>query len=171
VFNLFEKPIKEEIITAPLYKNIREVYGDAVADGSNQVSFKPCTPFYIAWNTNHEVGSFLCHEKVSYSLNNIIIDLKYHYGEDELKKLGIPIFGGCYNYQKVRGGNRFCTHSWGVALSLNPRANFYEFDKSKALFAKPEYKYLMDSFYKYGWFNEGIELGKNYGHFQAVRYK
>jgi hypothetical protein len=171
VYSPVDEVITDTKFVAPLYKDIRSFYGDAVADASNQVVFVSPVPMCIAWNVNHYVGNFLCHSKVAESLYNILVDLKYTYGIEQLEKLGVNVFGGCYNYQRVRNGNRFCTHSWGIALSLNPQKNRYDDDVTKALFAKPEYKQLIDTFYKYGWFNEGVELGKNFGHFQAVRYK
>lgn len=171
VYSPPDEIITSSVFQAPLYKDIRSFYGDAVADASNQVVFVSPIDLRIAWNINHFVGNFLCHAKVAESLYNILVDLKYTYGPQELDKLGINVFGGCYNYQRVRNGNRFCTHSWGIALSLNPQKNRYEDDSTKALFAKPEYKKLIDTFYKYGWYNEGVELNKNYGHFQAVKYK
>lgn len=35
----------------------------------------------------------------------------------------VRTFGGCYNYRPKRTGSRPSTHSWGIALDLNPATN------------------------------------------------
>ncbi len=38
-------------------------------------------------------------------------------------KSAVRTYGGCYNYRPKRTGSRPSTHSWGIALDLNPGTN------------------------------------------------
>jgi hypothetical protein len=35
----------------------------------------------------------------------------------------VKSFGGCYMYRPQRGSHKISTHSWGIALDLNPQEN------------------------------------------------
>ena len=82
------------------------------------------------------------------------------YGIIKLQQLGIDLFGGCFNFRKMRGGNSWSEHSWGIAIDLDPERNGLRTSFKRSQFSKPEYKKMFDIFYKYGFLNLGKE--KNY---------
>lgn len=163
--------MKEKKLESPHYKDIVDVYGLAYADGSNQIVYTPPFEFRIAWNPKYTVGRFLIHGLVEKSLNSILCTIMDEYGVEKIEEFKINYFGGSYSYRKSRLSNRFSTHAWGVAIDLAPYQNLLKLDKTKSLFANPQYNKMMEIFYDYGWYNEGRELGTNWGHFQAVSYK
>lgn len=146
---------------------IRLKYGKP-GDEDNFKSIQLPYPMRIAWDTKTTVTKMRCHKLVAANFINVFNDLLEHYGLPELQRLGIDLFGGCYNLRKKRGGNSWSTHSWSIAIDLHPSMNQLKWKKDKALFAKPEYKAMMDIFYKHGFENQGVELGYDFMHFQIA---
>ena len=93
-------------------------------------------------------------------------DLLEHYGLDEIKRLGIDLFGGCFAFRKMRGGNDYSRHCWAIAIDLNPDKNSLKQTSKTAQFAKPEYKPMIDIFYKHGFISLGREKNYDWMHFE-----
>jgi hypothetical protein len=120
----------------------------------------------IAWDTNHTVSTIMCHKLIANNLICVFNDLLSHYGFDKLKELGIDLFGGCFNFRKMRGGSEWSTHSWGIAIDLDPSRNLLKETSKTARFARPEYKPMIDIFYKHGFQSLGVEKNYDWMHFQ-----
>ena len=138
--------------------------------GENQVRVQLPYPHRLAWDKRIIINSFYCHEKVQESIFGILTKVLNHYGQDEIRNLGLDLWGGCLNERKMRGGSKWSTHSWGIALDYNPDFNRLKWGREKAVFAKTEY----DKWWQF-WENEGwISLGrtKNYDwmHIQAIKF-
>lgn len=95
--------------------------------------------FRIAWNKSQKVKTFRCHEKVAGSFTTIWTETAKHYGEAEMRRLGLDLFGGCYNYRPMRGGTALSTHAYGIAQDADPERNQLRWGKDRAEFAKPVY--------------------------------
>lgn len=137
--------------------------------GRNQTKIQLPYPHRLSWQTDKVVRRFSCHEKVHDSLLRILTRVHDHYGVQKISELGLDMFGGCLNVRKIRGGNRYSTHSWGIALDYDPARNKLRWNSDKAEMAKPAY----DEWWKI-WEDEGwVSLGrlKNYDwmHIQACR--
>jgi D-alanyl-D-alanine carboxypeptidase len=127
-------------------------------------------PMRIAWDTKTQVRKMQCHEDAEQKFLNVFNLLLAHYGLEDLQRLNIDLFGGCYNFRLMRGSKtRWSRHSWSIAIDLAPQYNQLKWGKDKALFAKPEYKPLMDIFYANDFANYGIEKGFDYQHFELVK--
>ncbi len=155
-------------IEAPLYRDMFGFYGQP---GENLVKVAFPYPMRIAWDLNYKVHSTQCHALVKDSFEAILERIMKNYDAASRTQLGIDIFGGMYNLRRMRNGNRWSTHAWAAAIDLYPQMNRLEWGRDKAVFAKPEYKPMIDSFYEFGWYSQGVELNNDYMHFQAVRYK
>lgn len=123
-------------------------------------------PMRLAWDTKVKVTRMSCHKLISVKLLAVFNDLLFHYGYDEIVRLGIDLYGGCFNYRKMRGGNSWSTHSWAIAIDLDPARNTLRETKRTARFARPEYKPMIDIFYKHGFESLGIEKDYDWMHFQ-----
>ncbi len=150
----------------PTYKNIKSFYGEP-GKGLKTVSI----PFEmrLAWDVSVKVSKITCHRKVANSLLGVLEDLIEHYTLEGIKQLGIDLYGGCFNQRKMRGGSSLSTHSWGAAIDLHPSMNRLRWNHKKALFAKPEYKFLLEAFAAEGWVSLGMAKDYDWMHFQAVR--
>lgn len=123
-------------------------------------------PMRIAWDIKGAVSRITCHKLIAGALVKVFTDLLAAYGYDELKRLGIDLFGGCYNFRKMRGGSKWSRHSWAIAIDLDPARNGLKTKKPKAQFSKPEYKPMIDIFYANGFFNLGVEKDYDWMHFE-----
>jgi hypothetical protein len=120
----------------------------------------------IAWDTDVTVEKMRCHELIANNLSNVFNDLLAHYGYDKIKELGIDLFGGCFNYRKKINGSSWSMHSWGIAIDLDPARNTLRETKRTARFARPEYKPMIDIFYKHGFISLGVEKDMDWMHFE-----
>lgn len=134
----------------------------ACTAGKAQLPF----PFRIAWNKSQKVKQFSCHEKVADAMTTIFREAAAHYGEAEMRRLGLDLFGGCYNYRPMRGGTAMSMHAYGIAVDLDPERNQLRWGRDRATFARPEY----DAFWAIVEAQGAVSLGRkrNYDwmHFQ-----
>lgn len=120
----------------------------------------------IAWDPKTTVTRITCHKLIAIPLAKVFTELLAAYGYEELVRLGIDLFGGCYNFRKMRGGNKWSRHSWAIAIDLDPVRNGLKTKKPKAQFSKPEYKKMIDIFYENGFFGLGPEKDYDWMHWE-----
>jgi hypothetical protein len=107
-----------------------------------------------------------CHKDVADAFLAVFNDILEHYGYERIVELGIDLYGGCFNFRKMRGGSSWSTHSWGIAIDLDPARNALKTPYSKANFSKPEYAQLHGIFEKHGFVNLGKAKGYDAMHWQ-----
>ena len=123
-------------------------------------------PMRLAWDLDTKVKRMSCHKLAADKFLDVFNDLLAEYGMAEIERLGIDLFGGCFNYRKMRGGTSWSKHAWGIAVDLDPARNKLKETAKTARFARPEYQKMMDVFYKNGFINLGIEKGYDFMHFE-----
>lgn len=124
-------------------------------------------PMRIAWDTSKSVNKMQCHNLLAKPFYNVFKDLLAHYGLAEIQRLGIDLFGGCVNVRMQRGSaTQWSRHSWGIAIDLDPERNKLKTKWLAAQFSKPEYKPMIDIFYKHGFVNLGLEKNYDAMHFE-----
>jgi hypothetical protein len=123
-------------------------------------------PMKLAWDLDTKVSKMRCHKLAAETFLNVFNDLLAHYGLNEIERLGIDLFGGCFNYRKMRGGTSWSTHAWGIAIDLDPARNKLKETAKTARFARPEYQPMIDIFYRHGFISLGIEENRDWMHFQ-----
>ena len=128
------------------------------------------TPYWqiIAWDQSSLIKKYKCHRLIKPNLEAVHDCILHEYGEYEISKLGIDLWGGCYNLRKMRGGNKWSRHSWAIAVDLLPQGNGLRTKAPKALFSQPEYRKLIDIFYEHNFINYGIEKGYDWMHFEIA---
>jgi len=124
-------------------------------------------PMRLAWDTDTTVNSIMCHKLVADRLSSVFNELMVEYGYNKIKELGIDLFGGCFNYRRMRNGSAWSMHAWGIAIDLDPARNTLKETKRTARFARPEYKPMIDIFYKHGFISLGIEKNFDWMHFES----
>jgi hypothetical protein len=148
-------------------QQVTKKYGVANVTGAGYlVKIKLPYPMRIAWDLDSSVNSMMCHKLVADNFTAVFKELLATYGYDKIKELGIDLFGGCFNYRKMRGGNALSMHSYGLAIDLDPARNLLKESSKTARFARPEYKPMIDIFYKHGFISLGREKNFDFMHFE-----
>ena len=156
-------------ISFPRQSEMEAFYGPAGGPRCTSGSVKLPFAHKLAWDTSQLVRSFSCHELVAPAMQSIFDQAAQHYGEKEYRRLRLDLYGGCYNFRKMRGGSALSTHAYGAAVDLDPERNQLRWNSSRASFARAEY----EPFWKIVEANGAVSLGreKNFDwmHFQFAR--
>jgi hypothetical protein len=149
-------------------KQVIAKYGKPNSTGDGYlVTIQLPYPMRLAWDTDTSVIKMRCHKLVADRFLLVFNEIHRKYGYEKIKELGIDLFGGCFNFRKMRQGSDWSRHSWGIAIDLHPAANGMNTPVGKSRFSRPEYKDMVDIFKKHG-FNWGGDLwGKDSMHFEV----
>lgn len=147
-------------------KQLTERYGKPNESGEGYIiQIDLPYPFYYEGKKLQKIS---CHKLVADKFLAIFNDILKVYGAARINELKIDNYGGCFNYRKMRGGSELSTHSWGVAIDLDPDRNQLHETSRTARFARPEYKDMIDIFYKHGFESLGREKNYDWMHFQVA---
>ncbi|GAB3387267.1 M15 family metallopeptidase [Lysobacter fragariae] len=152
--------------TWPRQRDIEAFYGPK---GVNQVRLQLPFPMRLAWDTSYVVNGFSIHRKAHASALRCFGAIERNYSATRRRELGLDLFGGCLNVRRMRGGESWSMHSWGIAIDFDPDRNGLHSTRDTARLARPD----CDAFWKI-WEDEGwVSLGRtrNYDwmHIQAAR--
>ena len=126
-------------------------------------------PMRIAWDLGKTVTKIQCHRLIADNLGAVFTELLSTYGLPKLQELGIDLYGGCVNVRLMRGSStKWSRHSWGIAIDLDPSRNQLKENHKTARFARPEYKPMIDIFYKHGFKGLGPEQDRDWMHFEIA---
>lgn len=143
-----------------------KIFGKPNQQGSYLTTIVLPYPMRLAWDKNATVKTMRCHKLVAEDFTNVFKDILEIYGIEKIHELGIDLFGGCFNFRAMRGGYDYSRHSWGIAIDLDPERNLLRETSKTARFARPEYKQMIDIFYKHGFVSLGREKNYDWMHFE-----
>jgi hypothetical protein len=145
------------------YTSMCNFYGPV---GENMTQLELPYVMKLAWDTGVTVKKISCHQKCAKSFHNIFEKTLKHYGEAEIKKLRLDLFGGCLNVRRMRGGSAYSIHSWGAAIDLDPDNNQLKWGRDRATLAKPAYEPFWKIVEEEGATSLGRERNFDWMHFQ-----
>ena len=123
----------------------------------------------LAWNLSSGTRRIGCHEKVADSLERVLKRVFEHYGLEEIRRLRLDVYGGCYAPRRKRGGSTWSTHAWAMALDFDPDNNKLRWGRDRASFARPEYDAWWGFWEEEGWVSLGRARNFDWMHVQAAR--
>jgi hypothetical protein len=141
-------------------------YGAPNQSGTYLTSITLPYPMRLAWDKNTKVTRMRCHKLVADKFLAVFNEILEVYSYGKIVELGIDLFGGCFNFRQMRGGSDWSRHSWGIAVDLDPERNLLKETSRTARFARPEYKAMIDIFYKHGFVSLGREKNYDWMHFE-----
>lgn len=147
--------------------SLRSAYG---APGEVSLVRVPCPwTLSLAWDPRKKTQSITCHEKVSESLGRILRRVHEEYGDAEIKRLRLNLYGGSYNVRRKRGGTSWSTHAWGIAIDWDPGRNKLKWGRDRASLSKPDYETWWRIWEDEGWVSLGRERNFDWMHVQAAK--
>lgn len=123
----------------------------------------------IAWDKNKTINKITVHEKVHDSARRCFYRIADAYDENTRKTIGIDLFGGSLNVRKMRGGNSYSMHSWGIAIDFDPERNQLKWGRDKARLAKTDAETFWRIWEDEGWVSLGRARNFDWMHVQAAR--
>ncbi len=136
------------------------------AKGTSTITVTMPFKFRIAWDLAKTQQKISCNKKVGESIERIWVRVLDHYGYDELKRLGLDLFGGCLNVRKMRGGSAWSIHSWGCAWDTDPDHNQLKFKRAQATLDNAPFDPYWRFIYDEGAIGLGPERDYDWMHFQ-----
>jgi hypothetical protein len=153
----------------PTQAGVRSYFGEPGSPAATAGIVELAYPMRIAWDKKQIIRRFRCHSKVQEPLERIFQKTLAHYGSDGVAKLGLDIFGGCYNYRPMRGGKSWSMHAFGIAVDLDPENNQLKWGRDRARFAKAEYEPFWRIVEGEGAVSLGRAKNMDFMHFQFAR--
>lgn len=141
----------------PKYRQLEQFYGEP---GTNHTLLTLPYPHKLAWDTNTVVTRVTVNKRCADAYNRVLQKTLDHYSMDGIQRLGLDLFGGCFNDRVMRGGSRLSVHAFAAAFDYDPLRNQLRWDSRQAAFAQPAYK----KWFEY-WESEGARsLGRDHNY-------
>jgi hypothetical protein len=168
---LIEKPVIPAASLWPRQSEMNDFYGLPGFAVSSQLVRVGCPWLLrIAWDPSQTTRTISIHSKCAESLAEVLEAVHTHYGDADIKRLRLDIYGGSYAHRKMRGGSSWSTHAYGAAVDWDPEHNGLNTKWADAGFSHPDYEAWWGIWEAAGWLSLGRARGYDAMHIQAARF-
>lgn len=150
----------------PRQADVPKFFGNV---GTGQTTIEVPFDMYLAWDKSIRVTKMTLHEKAAPSALRVLQRVASIYSAAERMKIGVHLFGGSLNVRKMRGGNAYSMHSWGIAIDFDPERNQLNWGRDKARLAQDDAVPFFDAWAAEGWLSLGRARNFDWMHVQAAR--
>lgn len=135
----------------------------------NEEMLTAITPPYPLFYEGSPVRSIRVHGAIASHVQQVLREVLAHYGSAAIQRLGLDLYGGCYNYRPTSGGGALSMHAWGIALDFSPDANAYSYKSPRASLSRPECEAWWQIWEAHGAVSLGRERNYDWMHLQFAR--
>lgn len=132
----------------------------------NEQALTSIVPPYPLYFEGVQVRSIRVHELIAPHVMHALREVLEHYGQEELHRLGLDIYGGSYAYRATTSGQSLSMHAWGIALDFAPDSNAYSVRAPRATLSSEECRAWWEIWERHGAVSLGRELGYDWMHLQ-----
>lgn len=138
----------------------------APGDEYNLVNLAPPYPLLYEGKT---VRTIRVHRLIATHVQDALREILAHYGQDEIERLGLNLYGGSYNYRSTTSGRALSMHAWGIALDFSPTANAYGTRAPRATLSHPDCERWWQIWESHGAVSLGRCCNRDWMHLQFAR--
>ena len=126
-------------------------------------------PCVLSWDHSKTIQRTRMHEKCAKKFQKLWDTVADSYTWDEIKELGLDVFGGAYNKRRIRRGSTWSLHAYGAAWDVDPVRNGLDMGKDEAnLGTHYQAGEFWDIVKKCGLYGLGPNIGRDFMHIQAA---
>lgn len=126
-------------------------------------------PAYPLLYEGKAVRSIRVHELVAPHVQAALREVLAHYGQEEIHRLGLDLYGGSYAYRSSTGGTSLSMHAWGIALDFSPTLNGYKTKAPRASLSHRDCEAWWEIWESHGAVSLGRERDYDWMHVQFAR--
>ena len=150
----------------PRQSDVRAFFGEV---GTDQVQVDIPFDMVLAWDKGRRITKMTLHRKVASSAARALQAVAGAYSAQDRRALGLDLFGGSLNVRRMRGGNSWSMHSWGIAIDFDPERNQLSWHRPKARLSHPDAEPFWRAWEAEGWLSLGRARDFDWMHVQAAR--
>ncbi|MBR5213692.1 MAG: hypothetical protein IKV92_05465 [Akkermansia sp.] len=129
----------------------------------------PLTPPYPLYYEGKAVRSIRVHRLIAKHVQEALAEVLAAYGQETIRRLGLDVYGGSYNYRSTSSGAALSMHAWGIALDFSPSANALHYKAPRASLSHPDCNKWWEIWERHGAVSLGRECDYDWMHLQFAR--
>lgn len=153
--------------TQAMVRSGKSIFGKPGVE-SNLVSIKPAYQLYYC---GKPVNTIRVHKLIADRVQAALKEILAHYGQAEIKRLGLDQYSGSYAYRNSTGGSSMSMHAWGIALDFAAATNTFKMKKPQATLSHPDCEMWWKIWEKHGAVSLGRECNYDWMHLQFAKLK